>query len=343
MQKEIVAYGVFNKYGDLLYLSASKEVADLIKKWQGDSIKPLYAEPLDTDPYVAVKKLEWSGNIAHTPFGAYSIDESVQPDAEEAKALVQADFEARIRSALVECETYFEARADADCDQDGFIPNEEMRILVEVKEALSCRQLNSFFAGRSAPSKKETQEGAGDIVEELKDEAVRLSIEKGGDSVSSRDVTDSIIFKGAREIERLRQLLSDAGNREQVANAVEQERLRFEGDLDKWMKIIGAGITGYQPEAYAVMDLACIELVKLRAMLAFLNDNVALELVWQEVNGDPSECGWHLFRRFGGRSDRDFKVVGTGETVEKAIAGAMDLGMLAAAPAYSASKHGDAE
>lgn len=49
-----------------------------------------------------------------------------------------------------------------------------------------------------------------------------------------------------------------------VGPTAEQERLRFEGDLDKWMKIIGAGITGYQPEAYAVMDLACEELVKLR-------------------------------------------------------------------------------
>lgn len=47
-------------------------------------------------------------------------------------------------------------------------------------------------------------------------------------------------------------------------NEAEKERLRFEGDLDKWMKIIGAGITGYQPEAYAVMDLACEELVRLR-------------------------------------------------------------------------------
>lgn len=47
--------------------------------------------------------------------------------------------------------------------------------------------------------------------------------------------------------------------------SAEQERLRFEGDLDKWMKIIGSGITGYQPEAYALMDLACEELVKLRA------------------------------------------------------------------------------
>lgn len=51
-----------------------------------------------------------------------------------------------------------------------------------------------------------------------------------------------------------------------MSKTAEQERLRFEGDLDKWMKIIGAGITGYQPEAYAVMDLACAELVKLRAL-----------------------------------------------------------------------------
>lgn len=49
------------------------------------------------------------------------------------------------------------------------------------------------------------------------------------------------------------------------AKAAEKERLRFEGDLDKWMKIIGAGITGYQPEAYTLMDFACEELVKLRA------------------------------------------------------------------------------
>lgn len=52
------------------------------------------------------------------------------------------------------------------------------------------------------------------------------------------------------------------------AAKVEQERLRFEGDLDKWMKIIGAGITGYQPEAYALMDLACHDLVKLRSEIA---------------------------------------------------------------------------
>ena len=63
------------------------------------------------------------------------------------------------------------------------------------------------------------------------------------------------------------------------AAKVEQERLRFEGDLDKWMKIIGAGITGYQPEAYALMDLACEELVTLRA------DNAALTAEISAISG----------------------------------------------------------
>lgn len=38
--------------------------------------------------------------------------------------------------ALHECEDYFDNRADADCDQDGYIPNEEMKLLQVVREAL---------------------------------------------------------------------------------------------------------------------------------------------------------------------------------------------------------------
>ena len=55
--------------------------------------------------------------------------------------------------------------------------------------------------------------------------------------------------------------------RDETAKAAERERLRFEGDLDRLMKAIGAGITGYQPEAYAVMDAACAELVTLRGQV----------------------------------------------------------------------------
>ncbi len=38
--------------------------------------------------------------------------------------------------ALFECEEYFDSRADADCDQDGFVPNKEMRLLSVVREAI---------------------------------------------------------------------------------------------------------------------------------------------------------------------------------------------------------------
>lgn len=46
--------------------------------------------------------------------------------------------EAAIFEALEECETYFENRSDADHDEAGFVPNEEMRILVSVRAAISA-------------------------------------------------------------------------------------------------------------------------------------------------------------------------------------------------------------
>lgn len=42
--------------------------------------------------------------------------------------------------ALVECEDYFDGRADADCDQDGFVPNKEMRLLSTVRAALALSE-----------------------------------------------------------------------------------------------------------------------------------------------------------------------------------------------------------
>lgn len=33
---------------------------------------------------------------------------------------------AEMAEVLEECEDYFDNRSDADCDQDGFIPNKEM-------------------------------------------------------------------------------------------------------------------------------------------------------------------------------------------------------------------------
>jgi hypothetical protein len=54
--------------------------------------------------------------------------------------------------------------------------------------------------------------------------------------------------------------------------AIEAAELTFNADLDKWVKIIGAGISGYQPEAYAVIDAAMNELVQKRAQLAAIRE-----------------------------------------------------------------------
>lgn len=54
---------------------------------------------------------------------------------EELKAAYQRI--AQLESALGEVREYFEERADADCDQDGFIPNTEMTMLCEIDEVLS--------------------------------------------------------------------------------------------------------------------------------------------------------------------------------------------------------------
>lgn len=53
-------------------------------------------------------------------------------------ALAAKDAElSRLRAVLGECEDYFANRADADCEQDGFIPNEEMVLLSAVRGALN--------------------------------------------------------------------------------------------------------------------------------------------------------------------------------------------------------------
>jgi hypothetical protein len=51
-----------------------------------------------------------------------------------AKALIEAE------DVLINAEEYFDNIADADIDQDGYVPNKEMRLLIEVREALSTIQ-----------------------------------------------------------------------------------------------------------------------------------------------------------------------------------------------------------
>lgn len=49
-----------------------------------------------------------------------------------------------LTAALDECEDYFDNRADADCDQDGFIPNNEMQRLTTVRDALAAAKKDGF-------------------------------------------------------------------------------------------------------------------------------------------------------------------------------------------------------
>jgi hypothetical protein len=43
---------------------------------------------------------------------------------------------AKLRDVLDECKDYFDNRADADHDETGFVPNEEMKLLSIVRSAL---------------------------------------------------------------------------------------------------------------------------------------------------------------------------------------------------------------
>jgi len=127
-------------------------------------------------PAVKVKPLEWvlyrtkgywCANTTAGRYIAWEIEDGAlfcwNPEAnssdtvyrslQAAKAAAQADYEARILSALtpapdlasenerlmaalLECDEYFDNRADADCDQDGYIPNDEMKMLTVVRAAL---------------------------------------------------------------------------------------------------------------------------------------------------------------------------------------------------------------
>jgi hypothetical protein len=68
-------------------------------------------------------------------------------DTNERREVVRAILEAsteklferitHLTNVLADCEDYFDRRSDADCDQDGFIPNDEMRHLTAIREAIA--------------------------------------------------------------------------------------------------------------------------------------------------------------------------------------------------------------
>jgi hypothetical protein len=93
--------------GDRVYFGSTnhfdylKEVADEMDMWKWDRI---IKERPEIDPYDALRALRVRYEV--------------------------------LLEALQECEAYFDNRADADCDQDGYIPNQEMKLLTLVRDAL---------------------------------------------------------------------------------------------------------------------------------------------------------------------------------------------------------------
>jgi len=68
-----------------------------------------------------------------------AIGRQIDAKAEELRAAYQeidrlTQRNNKLLGALADCYDYFDSRADADCDQDGFAPNEEMKMLSALKE-----------------------------------------------------------------------------------------------------------------------------------------------------------------------------------------------------------------
>jgi DNA repair exonuclease SbcCD ATPase subunit len=64
--------------------------------------------------------------------------EQVSDNLSDAEAHIEK-LESRIEkleALLEELEDWFDDRADADCDQDGYIPNQEMLMLQSIRECL---------------------------------------------------------------------------------------------------------------------------------------------------------------------------------------------------------------
>ena len=66
----------------------------------------------------------------------YWIDGRITSETYTAETKRRGEAFSSLIDALHECEEYFDNRADADCDQDGYIPNAEMRLLQVVRDAL---------------------------------------------------------------------------------------------------------------------------------------------------------------------------------------------------------------
>lgn len=59
-----------------------------------------------------------------------------------------------------------------------------------------------------------------------------------------------------------------------------------------------------------------------KAAFTFLNSHQSLELTWGEIDGWEDDCQWRVHKRNGGRNDREWTLLGYGQTVELAISAA---------------------
>jgi len=110
---------------------------------------------------------------------------------------------------------------------------------------------------------------------------------------------------------------------EDMKRAVDADEAEPEAkDLVAKLRSDAAFFCGWKTRSAHFLEAAdYIERISSRdnGLLAWLADNPALELSWQEVGGDLSECAWHVHRCHGGRNDREWEAIAYAETPKRAL------------------------
>lgn len=137
---EIIAYASSTRPN---HLWSAAQFNSALPKNRVDADIPLVAKSEADDQHerlLGLQLLAWEWMAAHDCLKSgreYSLPRTT--DKPKLVALIET-----LTAALVECEEHFDNRSDADCDQDGFIPNAEMRMLQPVREALAAAKMEGF-------------------------------------------------------------------------------------------------------------------------------------------------------------------------------------------------------
>lgn len=107
-------------FGSTNDADALRDLYDEMMSWVWDATDE--TNRMKSDPYADIRKQRTRAEKAEATIAA-----------------IKAENE-RLRDALDECEDYFDNTADADHDQDGFIPNKEMQLLSTVRAALNKQE-----------------------------------------------------------------------------------------------------------------------------------------------------------------------------------------------------------